>query len=189
MTWLKLTSKALYLMDGDQYLNKVDLESRPNPNEHSIDLPISWFKSPEPPTGIVVALKASAEPPPALEPSPPPAPPQASLLAIHFAAVPNPWKTPAKPHLPLLVKAFRDQGIVHPRGLAYAAATIGRESSWNPRAANTSDRASKTGYPGAGLAQIIASASHLRTRGLSPLLADVLICVLTFVAAAIPGKI
>ncbi len=38
--------------------------------------------------------------------------------------------------------------------LAYAAATIGRESSWNPRAANTSDRASKTGYPGAGLAQI-----------------------------------
>jgi len=98
MTWLKLTSKALYLMDGDQYLNKVDLESRPNPNEHSIDLPISWFKSPEPPTGIVVALKASAEPTPALEPSPPPAPPQASLLAIHFAAVPNPWKTPAKPH-------------------------------------------------------------------------------------------
>jgi len=31
----------------------------------------------------------------------------------------------------------------------------------------------------------IASASHLRTRGLSPLLADVLTCVLTFVAAAI----
>lgn len=57
MTWLKLTSKALYLMDGDRYLNKVDLESRPNPNEHSIDLPISWFKSPERPTGIVVALK------------------------------------------------------------------------------------------------------------------------------------
>ena len=108
MTWLKLTSKALYLMDGNQYLNKVDLESRPNPNEHSIDLPISWFKSPEPPTGIVVALKASAEPTPALEPSPPPAPPQALLLAIHLASVPNPWKTPAKPHLPLLVKAFRD---------------------------------------------------------------------------------
>ena len=31
----------------------------------------------------------------------------------------------------------------------------------------------------------IASASHLRTRGLSPLLADVLTCVLTFVATAI----
>ncbi len=57
MTWIKLTSKALYLMDGDRYLNKVDLESRPNPNEQSIDLPISWFKSPERPTGIVVALK------------------------------------------------------------------------------------------------------------------------------------
>ena len=33
----------------------------------------------------------------------------------------------------------------------------------------------------------IASASHLRTRGLSPLLADVLTCVLTFVTAAIAG--
>jgi len=31
----------------------------------------------------------------------------------------------------------------------------------------------------------IASASHLRTRGLSPLLADGLTCVLTFVATAI----
>jgi len=33
--------------------------------------------------------------------------------------------------------------------------------------------------------EVIASASHLRTRGLSPLLADVLTCVLTFVATAI----
>ena len=34
----------------------------------------------------------------------------------------------------------------------------------------------------------IASASHLRTRGLSPLLADVPTCVLTFVATAILTK-
>jgi len=32
---------------------------------------------------------------------------------------------------------------------------------------------------------VIASASHIRTRGLSPLLADVLTCVLTFAATAI----
>lgn len=154
MTWLKLTSKSLYLMDGNQYLNKVDLQTRPNPNERSLELPISWFKTPEPPTGIVVALKSSAEPSPELEPSPPSASLQAALLPINFAVVPNPWKTPSKPHLPLLVKAFRDQGIVHPHVLAYAAATIGRESSWNPRAVNTTDRAAKTGFPGAGLAQI-----------------------------------
>ena len=35
----------------------------------------------------------------------------------------------------------------------------------------------------------IASVSHLRTRGLSPLLADVLTCVLTFVATAITSAI
>ena len=35
----------------------------------------------------------------------------------------------------------------------------------------------------------IASASHLRTRGLSPLLADVLTCVLTFVATAIDPSV
>jgi len=33
--------------------------------------------------------------------------------------------------------------------------------------------------------EVTASVSHLRTRGLSPLLADVLTCVLTFVATAI----
>ena len=35
----------------------------------------------------------------------------------------------------------------------------------------------------------IASASHLRTRGLSPLLADVPTCVLTFVATAIETNV
>jgi predicted chitinase len=46
------------------------------------------------------------------------------------------------------------KSITDHRVLAYAAATIGRESSWNPRAVNTTDAAAKTGYPGAGLAQI-----------------------------------
>lgn len=68
--------------------------------------------------------------------------------------IPNPWKNAAYPYIPLLVKAFASQGITNPRVLAYAAATIGYESSWNPKAVNTTDAASKTGYPGAGLAQI-----------------------------------
>ncbi|MGG6293568.1 transglycosylase SLT domain-containing protein [Leptolyngbya sp. AN02str] len=154
MPWLKLTSKALYLMEGSQFLNKVDLDPRDKPHERSLQLPISWFKSPDPPTGIVVALSCPDEPTAALPPSPPPAPPHTSSPKVNFALVPDPWKPASKPHLTVLVQAFHDQGIVDGRVLAYAAATISRESSWNPRAVNTTDRAAKTGFPGAGLAQI-----------------------------------
>ncbi len=64
------------------------------------------------------------------------------------------WRTPAKPYIEILVRAFQDQGIFNPIVYAYACASISRESSWNPEIRNTSDAASETGYPGWGLAQI-----------------------------------
>lgn len=82
---------------------------------------------------------------------------------VNLAAVPvisgpasgeiNNWSL-AKSHIQTLVRAFQDQGISNPIVYAYACASISRESSWNPRAENTSDAAARTGYPGRGLAQI-----------------------------------
>jgi len=68
--------------------------------------------------------------------------------------IPSEWEQKASNLVPTLVKAFREQGITNPKVLAYACATICHESSWDPNATNTNDAASKTGYPGAGLAQI-----------------------------------
>jgi hypothetical protein len=75
-------------------------------------------------------------------------------VSLNLDEIPSPWKSAATPIVPILVQAFRDQGLEHPAVLAYACATIGRESSWNPRAVNKTDAAAKSGYPGAGLAQI-----------------------------------
>lgn len=73
---------------------------------------------------------------------------------LNLDKIPSQWKNAAKPYVPTLVKAFQAQGIHHPKVFAYACATIGRESSWNPKAVNKTDAAAKTGFPGAGLAQI-----------------------------------
>lgn len=73
---------------------------------------------------------------------------------MNLNLIPDPWKNVARPYVPLLVQAFASQGIQNQRVLAYASATIGPESSWNPKAVNTTDPAANTGYPGAGLAQI-----------------------------------
>jgi len=64
------------------------------------------------------------------------------------------WRSTATPHIPTLIKAFQDQGIFSPIVYAYACASISRESSWNPRAENTTDAAAMSGFPGRGLAQI-----------------------------------
>jgi len=71
-----------------------------------------------------------------------------------LSKIPSIWKPAATPLVPTLLKAFQKQGIVSPVVLAYAAAAVGRESSWNPRAENTTDAAARTGYPGRGLAQV-----------------------------------
>lgn len=62
MVWLKLTSKALYLMEGETASDKVDLQLRPNPTERSLKLPLSWFTRSDVPNGMVVALASAIEP-------------------------------------------------------------------------------------------------------------------------------
>ncbi|MGL5034011.1 MAG: peptidoglycan-binding protein [Microcystaceae cyanobacterium] len=83
-----------------------------------------------------------------------PAPTVNGDVQVNLDRIPSIWKKAATPLVPILVQAFHDQGVDNPLVLAYAAATIGNESSWNPKVVNTTDRASKTGFPGAGLAQI-----------------------------------
>ena len=65
MSWVKLTSKALYLMDSvsDEYLEKVDLIlTRAIPEQYKIDLPLEWLESEDAPGQVVVALDANKEP-------------------------------------------------------------------------------------------------------------------------------
>jgi lysozyme len=59
MTWLKLTSKALYLMQGNTecYLDKVDLKTRPS-GEFELTVPIDWFQMGNVPGEMVVTLQA-----------------------------------------------------------------------------------------------------------------------------------
>lgn len=72
MTWLKLTSKALYLMDGDKYLQKQDLvQSRVAPEQFKLDFPRNWIGGVEQPNNLIIALLAEAEPEPSLEPPKP----------------------------------------------------------------------------------------------------------------------
>ncbi|MBW4522187.1 MAG: peptidoglycan-binding protein [Scytolyngbya sp. HA4215-MV1] len=73
---------------------------------------------------------------------------------LNLAKIPSEWKPAAAKYVPTLVKAFKAQGIHNPYVFAYACATICHESSWNPKAVNTTDAAARSGYPGAGLAQI-----------------------------------
>ncbi len=65
MSWVKLTSKALYLMDSqsNEYLEKVDLIlTRANPEQYKIDLPLEWLESEDAPGQVIVALDANEEP-------------------------------------------------------------------------------------------------------------------------------
>jgi Subtilase family/Domain of unknown function (DUF4114)/Bacterial pre-peptidase C-terminal domain/LGFP repeat len=98
---------------------------------------------------VVTQTKGSSSSP--TSPSPDP---KANESGYNLDQIPSPWQNVARPYISLLVQAFASQGITNPRVLAYAAATIGPESSWNPNAKNTTDPAANTGYPGAGLAQV-----------------------------------
>ena len=65
MSWVKLTSKALYLMDSgsNEYLEKVDLIlTRAIPEQYKIDLPLEWLESQDAPGQVVVALESKEEP-------------------------------------------------------------------------------------------------------------------------------
>jgi hypothetical protein len=77
MAWLKLTSKALYLMDETEYLQKSDLTlKQANPEQYTMELPLEWFKGASSPGEMIISLKSSVEPikkvlPPAPRPTRP----------------------------------------------------------------------------------------------------------------------
>ena len=66
MAWMKLTSKALYLIAGGtyQYIDKVDLDASDN-GEYQITFPVYWFQGQDsPPRRMSINLKETREPTP-----------------------------------------------------------------------------------------------------------------------------
>jgi len=65
MTWLKLTSKALYLMQGNQYIDRQDLHlSRAQPEQYKFDFPKEWMLAVDAPRSLIISLQATAQPEP-----------------------------------------------------------------------------------------------------------------------------
>jgi lysozyme len=63
MVWLKLTSEALYLMDGEEYLDKADLIlNRASPEQYILNLPLVWLQGEDTPGWIIVSLKSTLQP-------------------------------------------------------------------------------------------------------------------------------
>ncbi|MCY7333951.1 MAG: D-Ala-D-Ala carboxypeptidase family metallohydrolase [Pseudanabaena sp. CAN_BIN31] len=73
-TWIKLNSKALYLMKGgtNQFIEKVDLvpkvdrpgatNATPIAGKFSLNIPARWFKRSDPPGQMAINLKDTSEP-------------------------------------------------------------------------------------------------------------------------------
>lgn len=60
MSFIKLTKKAMHLMDGDEYLEKIDLKlQRANPPQYKLDLPVEWLKDSDGPGQMIIALKST----------------------------------------------------------------------------------------------------------------------------------
>lgn len=57
MSWLKLTEKSLYLMEGGEYTKKVDL--RDYNGEQALDIPFDWFRGQGSNVPMVVAIAQS----------------------------------------------------------------------------------------------------------------------------------
>lgn len=70
MSWLQLTDKSLYLMDGDKYLKKVNL--RDHNGNHALDIPFEWFaESNSPMVALINRDTTVLEPLPHAEPAQP----------------------------------------------------------------------------------------------------------------------
>ena len=59
MSWLKLTEKSLYLMEGEEYLKKTDL--RDFEGDQALDIPLDWFQSQGDKVPMVVKIAHTAE--------------------------------------------------------------------------------------------------------------------------------
>ncbi|MEM9449601.1 MAG: peptidoglycan recognition family protein [Cyanobacteria bacterium P01_E01_bin.6] len=67
MTWLKLTRKALYLMKGGKYIDRVNLQPHSTPGETRLSVPLNWFRRDDAPNRMAIELSAN-------EPEPKPCP-------------------------------------------------------------------------------------------------------------------
>ncbi|MEL6398144.1 MAG: lysozyme [Cyanobacteria bacterium P01_A01_bin.70] len=75
-TWIKETSKAIYLMEGGYWISKLSkYPSSTNPKEMVLNIAAirSWFTRADYPRAMTVSLTTHSEPPP--KPAPPPPPP------------------------------------------------------------------------------------------------------------------
>ena len=81
-------------------------------------------------------------------------------MKINLNAIPRIWKPKATRYIELLVRAFRETGVTNPAVCAYACASIGHESSWNPKIENMHDSASRTVWSGKGLAQVTLESNY-----------------------------
>lgn len=60
MSFIKLTQKAMHLMEGGEYLEKIELKlERANPPQYKLDLPVEWLKDSDGPGQVIVALKST----------------------------------------------------------------------------------------------------------------------------------
>ena len=60
MSYIKLTQKALHLMDGEEYLEKIDLNlQRATPPQYKLDLPVEWLRGSNGPGQMIIALKST----------------------------------------------------------------------------------------------------------------------------------
>lgn len=79
-TWIKETDIAIYLMQGGYWISRISkYPSKSNPKEQVVNIGSikDWFKRPDYPTGMTVALGTGAPEPQPL-PAPPPKPPAPS---------------------------------------------------------------------------------------------------------------
>ncbi len=78
-TWIKETSKAIYLMEGGYWISRLTkYPSKSNPDEQVLNIQAirSWFTREDYPRAMTVAWKETIEPNP--KPAPPPPSPSAS---------------------------------------------------------------------------------------------------------------
>lgn len=69
MSWLKMTSEALFLMKGgtNQFLDKIDLEIHGDPanQEYKLNVPTQWLEGSDVPRAIVIDVGSTERPSPA----------------------------------------------------------------------------------------------------------------------------
>jgi GH24 family phage-related lysozyme (muramidase) len=87
-TWIKETSKAIYLMEGGYWISRLTkYPSKSNPDEQVLNIQAvrSWFMREDYPRAMTVALKSTVEPNP--KPAPPPPPPNSGTDQINDAGL------------------------------------------------------------------------------------------------------